>query len=128
MCQAQWTQDGDRKQGFSYEFSGSHGPQQTKGGHPRYQTPFSREIKGLDPPEKFTTEVHPIRQKVRLEVQREPRLADDGPLEPYRCFNVPGVPIKLGGSCTEVVRQAACKVLAVVVNPKLENQTQKIAD
>ncbi|GFS46134.1 hypothetical protein Acr_00g0100320 [Actinidia rufa] len=35
-------------------FSGADSPQQMKEAIPRYQTPFSRRIEGLDPPEKFT--------------------------------------------------------------------------
>ncbi|GFZ15894.1 hypothetical protein Acr_25g0003030 [Actinidia rufa] len=50
---------------------------------PKYPTSFSREIERMDPPEKFTP----------LRFTHEPRKTNDGPLEPYGCPDVSGVPI-----------------------------------
>ena len=104
MCQAQRTQGDGRKQGCSYRLSGLHGSQRTNGVRSKIPNSILSRNQGIRPTRKvYTTEVHPVSREVRLEVPREPLQADDGPLEPYECFDVSGVLIMLEEPWTEVV-------------------------
>ncbi|GFY82876.1 hypothetical protein Acr_02g0011160 [Actinidia rufa] len=77
-----------------------------KGVNVGFQTPFSREIEGMDPPEKFVPpQVHLVRREVRSSVPCEPREADDGSMESYGCSHVQSIPFQSRRPRVEMVRQ-----------------------